>query len=98
MDNHFFQLSKQTTDKELLSKINHNLGNSYLESKKYEESVKAYKQALKNNPKDEDARYNLAYAQKMLLQQQNQENKRDRIYRPYSKFDHYPSHIHLYFY
>lgn len=71
----FDQLSKQTTDKDLLSKINHNLGNSYLEAKKYEESVKAYKEALKNNSKDEDSRYNLAYAQKMLQQQKNKENK-----------------------
>jgi len=53
--------------------ISHNIGNAFLKKEKYEESVKAYKQALRYNPTDEDTRYNLAYAQKMLLQQQQQQ-------------------------
>ncbi|MDP1726169.1 MAG: tetratricopeptide repeat protein [Bacteroidota bacterium] len=58
----------------------HNLGNTFLQQKKYEESIAAYKNALKLNPKDEDTRYNLAYAQAKLQkekqqQQQQQKNK-----------------------
>lgn len=42
-------------------------------------SVDAFKNALKNNPKDEDSRYNLAYASRLLKEQQkkNQQNKKD---------------------
>jgi Ca-activated chloride channel homolog len=56
----------------------HNLGNSYLQSKKYEESINAYKNALKLNPKDNDTRYNLAYAQSMLQQQQQQQQNQQK--------------------
>src|SRR5206468_3608466 len=62
------------------SKAYHNLGNSLLKSKKYPESIDAFKNALKSNPSDNDTRYNLAYAQSMLKEeqqkkQQQQQNK-----------------------
>ena len=38
----------------------YNIGNSYFASKNYESAMDAYKKALRINPKDEDARYNLA--------------------------------------
>jgi Ca-activated chloride channel homolog len=60
------------------SKAFHNLGNSMLEAKKYPESIEAFKNSLKLNPKDNDTRYNLAYAQSMLQQQQQQQNKNDK--------------------
>lgn len=71
----FQALTHRATSKDTLSKAYHNLGNALLKSKKYEESVNAYKNALKNNPDDEDTRYNLAYAQQLLKQQQQQQNK-----------------------
>ncbi len=52
----------------------HNQGNAFMAQKKYEEAVKSYKNALRNNPKDEETRYNLALAKKML-EKQEQENK-----------------------
>jgi Ca-activated chloride channel family protein len=61
--------------KEQKSNSNFNLGNALLKAEKYEESIEAYKKALKSNPKDEDARYNLAYAQSKLLQQQQQQQQ-----------------------
>lgn len=51
----------------------HNLGNAQLKSGKLEDAVKAYKQALKNNPSDEETRYNYTKAKKMLEQQQQQQ-------------------------
>jgi len=57
------------------AKLYHNLGNSFLESKKYNESIQAYKQALKFNPNDADTRYNLAYAMKKLQAQQQQQQQ-----------------------
>jgi len=77
--NQFKSLINYDLSKDDLAKAYHNLGNSLLESKKYEESVDAYKSALRNNSKDDDTRYNLAYAQKMIRQQQKQkqENKQN---------------------
>lgn len=49
----------------------HNLGNSLLSKKDYQNSINAYEKSLLNNPKDDATRYNLAYAQEMLKKQQN---------------------------
>ncbi|MCW5520891.1 tetratricopeptide repeat protein [Aureitalea sp. L0-47] len=47
-------------------KAYHNLGNTFMNSKKYQEAVEAYKNALRNNPTDDETRYNLALAKEML--------------------------------
>src|SRR5690606_5398926 len=72
----FTDIAGSATDKTLKAKAYHNLGNALLESQKLEESIEAYKQALLNNPKDDETRYNLAYAQEKLKQQQ--QNNPDR--------------------
>lgn len=73
---------KNTGNKDTLTRAFHNLGNSYLKQKKYEDAIKAYKNSLKLNPKDEDTRYNLAYAKKKLEEQQKkgggQDNKENK--------------------
>lgn len=61
------------TNDSLKFKSYHNLGNSYLKSKKYKESIDSYISALKINDKDQDTKYNLEYARKMLEAQQNQQ-------------------------
>ena len=63
------------TDNNEASKSNvyYNMGNSLFESKKYKESIDAYKMALRQNPKDEDTRYNLSYAMTKLQQQKKQQ-------------------------
>ncbi len=71
----FQSLTHRPSSKDTLSKAYHNLGNSLVKSKKYQEGLDAYKNALKNNPDDEDTRYNLAYTQQMLKQQQQQQKK-----------------------
>lgn len=47
-------------------RIFHNLGNVMMKEKKYQEAVDAYKNALRNNPNDEQTRYNYALAKQML--------------------------------
>ncbi len=73
----FTDIAAATSDKEVKAKAYHNLGNALFGSQKLEESIEAYKKALMNNPKDDETRYNLAYAQEKLKQQQqkNQDNK-----------------------
>ena len=63
----------------------HNIGNTYLKNfkekkdgKSLAESINFYKQSLRNNPSDEDTRYNLAYALNQLQQQQQQEKNNDQ--------------------
>lgn len=73
-----FELAASLTeDKNLKAAAYYNLGNAYLKEGKYEESIEAYKNALRNNPNDADARYNLAYAQSKLKNQppQDQDQK-----------------------
>jgi tetratricopeptide (TPR) repeat protein len=67
--------SNRDLSKDEKAKAFHNLGNSFLQAKKYDESINAYKNALKINSKDNDTRYNLAYAQSMLQQQKQQSDK-----------------------
>jgi cobalamin biosynthesis protein CobT len=66
------------------AKTYYNLGNSllklsadsaHLASQALPASVEAYKQSLRLDPADADAKYNLAYAQKMLKQQQQQQQQ-----------------------
>ncbi len=60
------------------SKLYHNIGNSFLQSKKYKESIEAYKNALRANPNDMDTKYNLTYAKNMLKQQQQKKNNKNQ--------------------
>jgi len=63
------------------SKIYYNVGNSLLKSQKIKESIGAYKEALKLNPDDQQAKYNLSYALNQLKnkdQNQNQDQNKDQ--------------------
>ena len=53
----------------------YNLGNSLLMANKLQESIDAYKGSLRLNPKNPEAKYNLAYAQDLLKQQQQQQQQ-----------------------
>lgn len=53
----------------------HNYGNARLQQKNYEDAILGYKKALKLKPTDEDSRYNLAYAQRKLKEQQKNQKK-----------------------
>ena len=61
-------------DKENLAKDLHNVGVIWHTQKDYQKAIAAYKEALRKNPHDDETRYNLALAMKMLKdgQQQNQ--------------------------
>lgn len=76
---HYKQAISEKNSNEENAAIMHNIGNTYLKKQKYEESIDAYKKSLKLNPDDEDTRYNLAYAKKMLqIQQQQQQNQQNQ--------------------
>lgn len=62
----FKQAATTAIDKTEKHKAFHNLGNTFMNEKKYTEAVEAYKNALRNNPNDDETRYNLALAKDML--------------------------------
>jgi tetratricopeptide (TPR) repeat protein len=63
------------TEKNKLAATWHNMGNILMAAKDYGKSIDAYKNALRNNPKDDETRYNLALAQKLQEDQQQQQNQ-----------------------
>lgn len=70
---------KETPEgKARLAEIYHNMGNISMKGKDYAQSVEAYKQSLRLNPKDDETRYNLALAQKLLSDQQNEDQSQDQ--------------------
>lgn len=75
--------AKKTTDKAEKSGAQYNLGNTYMDERKWDEAISYYKDALRNNPQDADAKYNLSYALAMKKNEQggggknNDKNKKD---------------------
>ncbi|TVZ56497.1 TPR repeat protein [Lutibacter sp. Hel_I_33_5] len=70
-----FELTTKTAKTKVeKSEAYHNIGNAMMEQKQYQPAVDAYKNALRNNPNDDETRYNLAVAQK-LLEKEKQKNK-----------------------
>ena len=68
----------KTADKGLASRAYYNLGNLAFNKQNYQESVNMYKDALRRNPDDDQARENLRLAQKKLEeQQQNQDQNKN---------------------
>jgi Ca-activated chloride channel family protein len=72
----FEALAKRTENKIDKSKSYHNLGNSLFKEDKLDQSIEAYKNALKANPNDMETKYNLAFAQKMKKQNEQQEDEK----------------------
>jgi Ca-activated chloride channel family protein len=69
----------KTKDPKTQAQLYHNIGNVHFDGKQYQESIDAYKHALRLNPNDDETKYNLAYAERMLKQQQqNKQNKNDK--------------------
>ena len=80
-------ISRPNISPQVKSGAHHNIGNSYLEeflkdpqnkSDKLDQSIESYKNALRANPADNDARYNLEFARKLKQQQQQQQQQQDQ--------------------
>jgi Ca-activated chloride channel homolog len=79
----FLDNASQTDDAGRKAAGWYNLGNSLLQANKVKESIDAYKNSLKLNPGNTEAKYNLGFAQNLLKQQeqqqqQQQQNKQDK--------------------
>ena len=78
------QAANNATDKADKHKAFHNIGNILMKNKKCKEAVEAYKSALRNNPTDDETRYNLGLAKECAEQQkddqpdENQDKDKDK--------------------
>jgi Ca-activated chloride channel family protein len=66
---------KSQTDTAKYSSIYHNMGVTIHMRGELEKAAEAYKEALRKNPADEDARYNLAVILHQMKNNQNQQNQ-----------------------
>jgi Tfp pilus assembly protein PilF len=73
----FAETHKMNENKGKKSVSLYNLGNSMLMANKLQESIEAYKNSLKLKPDNQEAKYNLAYAQDLLRKQQQQQKNKD---------------------
>jgi Ca-activated chloride channel homolog len=71
----FMENLNMNEDKDKKSAAMFNLGNSLLKANKVQESIEAYKGSLKLNPRNPEAKYNLAFAQDLLKKQQQQQQQ-----------------------
>lgn len=74
-DKQFTHAGTSNAEKELRSKAYYNKGVMYHDKKDYAKAIDAYKNALRLNPKDENARKNLALCKRQQQQQQNQKQQ-----------------------
>lgn len=70
-----YELAAKTTENKFeRAESFHNTGNVMMKEKQYAQAIEAYKNSLRNNAEDDETRYNLALAQK-LLKKEEQNNK-----------------------
>ena len=72
----FIENNNMNEKKEKKAAALFNLGNANLMARKLEESIDAYKKSLLLNSSNMEAKYNLAYAQDLLKQQQQQNKEK----------------------
>ena len=74
----FEAASRLEKDKDKLAQIYHNMGVILQSAKQLPQCIEAYKESLRNNPKDDETRYNLVLAQKQLKDQQQQQQQQQQ--------------------
>ena len=66
-----FEDALRIEDSQTKSKVYYNLGNTLFKMNNPEESLEAFKRAIKLNPKDEDAKYNYEFVKSLIEEQEN---------------------------
>jgi Ca-activated chloride channel family protein len=69
--------SKDPAVRQRLAEAHHNLGNAFMQQKDYLQSILAYRRSLRYNPADDETRYNLALAQRLLQAQESQSQNQE---------------------
>ncbi len=58
--------------------IHHNMGVILQSQKQFAEAIECYKESLRNNPRDNESRYNMVLCQRQLKEQQNDQNQENK--------------------
>ena len=58
--------------------VAYNLGNTQFAQQKYKEALSSYRQAMRCNPNDEDAKFNYAFTKRLIQQQEQQQQSQDQ--------------------
>lgn len=74
----FTESHRMNEDREKKAGSMYNLGNSFLKSGKLKESIEAYKNSLRLHPGNMEAKYNLAFAQDRLKEQEQQQQQQQQ--------------------
>lgn len=74
----YIMAEKRESEKKNLAQIHHNMGVICQASKDYAHAVEYYKQSLRENPADNETRYNLAVAMKQLKEQQQDKQQQQQ--------------------
>lgn len=72
------ETSERGGNHQLASMAAFNAGDICMAAQQYQQAVEFFKRALRNNPKDDEARYNLYLAKKLLQQQQDEQQDQDQ--------------------
>lgn len=76
---HLAETAKNAKNKALKHKAFHNLGNAFMNQKQYQQAVNSYENALRNDPTDNQTRYNLTLAKdKLKKQNKNKKDNKDK--------------------
>ncbi len=74
----FQALTYNKGNKQLAAQIYHHLGNIYACQQQFDKAIPQYRQTIRNNPENEDARFNLALTQLLAQQQEKQQQERQQ--------------------
>ncbi|MDG1760798.1 MAG: tetratricopeptide repeat protein [Flavobacteriaceae bacterium] len=74
----FKATAQKSTTKEEKHRAFHNMGNVFMKTQEYDKAVESYKNALRNNPNDDQTRYNYALAKELLKKQQDEQKNQDQ--------------------
>lgn len=75
---YYEKASKVETNKLRKAKIYHNIGIICQSNKMYDEAIKAYSESLRNNPSDNETRYNLALCKKLQKHDKNKDKNKQQ--------------------
>lgn len=83
MANYFFEAAKHESNPIRKAQAYHNMGVVFQGGRNFQKAIEAYKEALRNNPNDDETRYNLVLCQRQLKnhpedQNQNQNQNQNR--------------------
>ncbi len=75
---YFDKAAQLQKDKKRKAQVYHNAGVILQNHKDYEKAIEAYKASLRNDPTNDETRYNLALCQKLLKNQQKNQKNQDK--------------------